>query len=602
MNNQRHADDQQLVVNQFARKDSPTLADVIESIKADSDLSKSKQTSLIKGIQTACRWFEKEPADVIAHPMNIRPRFVRLSPGGLGVSNKRIQNVRSSVKFALRYANIADGRSFKVPLTSDWQKLLDAVDNDYHKRKVRCILSFASARRVRSCDIDDDFSAALLQALYADRLHSDPRHVHQNAIRAWNRLVDSIDVWPRNKLTMPRYRKVKSPDAKPVPELQAAIERFLVRNSTDDPFDLDKPMIPWKPSTIAAYRGSLKRHFGLLVTLGCAPEELRKLSDLVQLNRAKAALKLFMEQNEGQGRVGASHLARLLSQIAFEAAKTEQDLTEDKKAELLAHAASLRELSDRLHRRNKVLGQRNRERLTPLRDERNLARLLLLPIAMADEMKRLDDPTRGEALLMQLVVALLILTFCPLRISSLCLLQIDRHLRWSSAGMTGELSVHFGWRELKSDEPEVFPLPAECARLIRKYVEVFRPKLAPCNSNFLFPGRFENKGKLRTVLSGQLQKLIFSRTGFDVNPHLYRHIVHLIVLRWFPGAYAMVSRVLAHRSLETAKKNYAYFDTELSMKAYHDLVRDVQAGQMASVPSSEVAYGIDREAMRDGHR
>jgi hypothetical protein len=77
---------------------------------------------------------------------------------------------------------------------------------------------------------------------------------------------------------------------------------------------------------------------------------------------------------------------------------------------------------------------------------------------------------------------------------------------------------------------------------------------------YLFPGHFKDKSKLRGVLSGQLQALIFKRTGFDVNPHLYRHLVHLVVLTRFPGAYAMISRVLTHRSLETARKNYAYFD------------------------------------------
>jgi hypothetical protein len=49
----------------------------------------------------------------------------------------------------------------------------------------------------------------------------------------------------------------------------------------------------------------------------------------------------------------------------------------------------------------------------------------------------------------------------------------------------------------------------------------------------------------------QLRELIFEETGLVVNLHLYRHIVHLIVLRRFPGAYAMVARVLHHRSLST---------------------------------------------------
>lgn len=69
--------------------------------------------------------------------------------------------------------------------------------------------------------------------------------------------------------------------------LQAQIESILVRNSTDDPFDLSTPMVPWKASTVATYRRYLKRYFGLLVMLGHAPETLQGLSDLVRFERAK---------------------------------------------------------------------------------------------------------------------------------------------------------------------------------------------------------------------------------------------------------------------------------------------------------------------------
>ena len=223
------------------------------------------------------------------------------------------------------------------------------------------------------------------------------------------------------------YLKVKSPDVSPHPNLLAEIERFLVRNSTDDPFDLSTPIVPWKPSTVAAYRRYFKRYFGLLVTLGHAPDDLRHLSDLVPIDRAKAALKLMMAQNDGKGRIGASHIARLLSQVALEAARQGTGMSDNERTCLSADAAALRELADRLHRRNKVLGQKNRERLRPLRDEANLARLFLLPFAVAKELEGCAAPKRGEALLMQWALALLILTFCPLRITALCQLRIDRH-------------------------------------------------------------------------------------------------------------------------------------------------------------------------------
>jgi integrase len=587
-------------VNQFARDNQPTLADLIVLVRSDTGLSDGKRKGMIRDIKTASRWFGMPPAEVIAHPMNIRPRFNRLSPGGLGVSTKRIQNVRTSVKAVLLRVNLIDGRSFKVPLTPEWRALMTKIEDRYRSKKVQCIASYASAKGVAPDGVDEELSAAVLTALEADRLHANPRIVHQNAVRAWNSLVDSIANWPKNRLMQPMYRKKKSPDAHMHPRLSAAIEAFLVRHTTADVFDLSAPMEAWKPSTVDTYRRYLKRYFGLLVLLGHAPEDLTSLSDLVMpLEQAKAALKLMMQQNGGESRIGASHIARLLSQVADEAVLQQPSLPEAGKGQLAACAASLRELADRLHKRNKVLGQKNRVRLRPLRDEANLARLFLLPFALAKEVEHVQAPTAGQALRMQWALALMILTFCPLRVTSLCQLRIDRHLVWSRPGSKGELRLEFEWGELKGDSPEVLPLPPECARLVRLYIERFRPALAPRSSPYLFPGHSEARAKLRGVLSGQLQTLVYKRTGFEVNPHLYRHLVHLVVFTRFPGAYAMISRVLAHRSLETARKNYAYFDVELSMNAYQQLIRDVQEGRASKATPAHVAYEIDREDMRD---
>jgi hypothetical protein len=49
----------------------------------------------------------------------------------------------------------------------------------------------------------------------------------------------------------------------------------------------------------------------------------------------------------------------------------------------------------------------------------------------------------------------------------------------------------------------------------------------------------------------------------------------------------------------SASSAYAYFDVELSMGAYQNLIRDVQQGRSSQATASQVAYDIDREAMRD---
>jgi hypothetical protein len=67
--------------------------------------------------------------------------------------------------------------------------------------------------------------------------------------------------------------------------------------------------------------------------------------------------------------------------------------------------------------------------------------------------------------------------------------------------------------------------------------------------------------------------------------------VHLIVLNRYPGAYAMISRVLGHKSLQTAISNYAGEDMAISMRAFQGLVTDVvSSGQLVRHDGFSAAY------------
>jgi integrase len=94
-----------------------------------------------------------------------------------------------------------------------------------------------------------------------------------------------------------------------------------------------------------------------------------------------------------------------------------------------------------------------------------------------------------------------------------------------------------------------------------------------------------------------LTRLAFDRLGLRVNPHLYRHIVHLVVLRKFPGAYAMVARVLTHRSIATTIQNYSHYDGELAMRAYQRMVEGVTTGNLRDEGDDAgiIAFDHDRE-------
>ena len=87
--------------------------------------------------------------------------------------------------------------------------------------------------------------------------------------------------------------------------------------------------------------------------------------------------------------------------------------------------------------------------------------------------------------------------------------------------------------------------------------------------------------------------LIRRSIGLEVNPHLYRHLVHLIVLNRYPGAYAMISRILGHKSLQTAISNYAGEDIAIAMRAFHALIAETMTGRIRRAGLHEIAAGLD---------
>lgn len=291
----------------------------------------------------------------------------------------------------------------------------------------------------------------------------------------------------------------------------------------------------------------------------------------------------------------ASLISRLLAQVSGDAVAWPSE------ADRTANVEALLKIAKNLEAKA-GLSKKNRQRLVPLRDQGNLARLFLLPFALAKPLRGIKAPTPRQLLLMQWALALMILTFCPLRIGTLCALRLDRHLVWSRPNMRGDLTLEFETGELKNDDPASLPLPRECADLIRVFLAHFRPAVSKGPSPFLFPSRSGLRPRDKSLLSRQLTRLIHRRLGLEVNPHLYRHIVHLVILQRFPGAYAMVSRVLTHGSLQTAVDNYSSYGTELSMRAFQQLVREVQDGSTLGegLTPAAVAYSLADEHHRHG--
>jgi integrase len=145
--------------------------------------------------------------------------------------------------------------------------------------------------------------------------------------------------------------------------------------------------------------------------------------------------------------------------------------------------------------------------------------------------------------------------------------------------MRGSLVIDIEPGIVKNDLPLSFPLPDECADLVRIYLRHHRHGLLFPPSPFLFPSRDPTKHKQKSQFAVQLSRLIFEELGLRITPHTYRHIVHLVVLQRFPGAYALIGRILGHKQLATTLRNYSHEDTAIALKLYQEIIGDEMAGR-----------------------
>ncbi len=584
----------------FADSNAPTVQFALDLLAKQKHIAPRKIRRWTQDTYRACGLFGVTPDKLIANPANLNPRFRRLSRGKHKIGTQRISNIRNSVKHVLSFLPEHNGNSFKAEMSPGCAAVRAVIPNKYWETSIRCILYYCSAQSILPPDFGDVECAKMLDALNAERLNGNPVVIHQNATRNWRRLGKAFPELQLQQVFSPRQTVSILPWTAFPAWVEKVCRAFIDRSTTSDAFDLSKPMKKWRPRTVETYLKLLQRYFSMLQHAGFDLAAAGDFRDVVVYGVVELGLRwLLSNSKKKRGQVTAANIATLLSQIAKNPEMKSQLSADEKLAnEVLANQLS--ELSTRLFSEKGLSGQTH-GRLAPLKEETNLAKLFLLAFGIEREIKKSKRAGRRLALLVQWALVLMVLTFCPLRISTICRLQ-DHHLVWSRPNRRGDLSLILEGDMLKNGEPQTIPLPKEVDRLLKLYLDDYRHLLVTGDTTFLFPGAHAGRSKLPGVMSTQISRLIRDRLPFEVNPHLFRHLVHLVILKKFPGAYIMISRVLTHRSLQTAVTNYSYFDVELSMTAFHQLVREVQNGTSSqkSASLSDIAY--NQSEFKNGSR
>jgi hypothetical protein len=70
----------------------------------------------------------------------------------------------------------------------------------------------------------------------------------------------------------------------------------------------------------------------------------------------------------------------------------------------------------------------------------------------------------------------------------------------------------------------------------------------------------------------QIRKMVKRRLGIAVNPHLFRHAGAKFYLDEHPGAYALVARVLGHRSVDTTMQYYTGLESAAAVRQFNKVI------------------------------
>jgi integrase len=552
--------------NSFADTQLITLETLREQVLENYDLSFPRRREIASAIKTLSKWSSLPLATMPASATYLGGRFKELHPDLLGVSKRRIQNVRSLILAGLRAQGLNTKLSrYMEPMSTEWVKLWGLIDGEtYFKTELSRFFHYCSKQKIAPSNVTDAVSQDYLGALEDETLIKNPKVRHQSVCRVWNKCSQSYKDagWPQAMLTVPKYdERLYGINESLVPEsIQKDLEQYLTYLSGGDPFSAHPK--PFKPTSLTAIKGHFWRYLSALHHQGVDLQKYACLSDFVTPEMFKRGMRWFWERN---GCKTSKHLGEIAWTIRNYAVK---HLEADEET-IAFYAKSLKSL------RVPQLGlsDKNQAAMAQFDDPRIVEKFVSLPPLLwskAESIRKAASTNRiakKAHLLIQSAVAIEILTFAPMRLSNLQGLRLDEHLNWM--GQRARISIPR--QQVKNNQALEYLLPESLSKRIKDYLSNHREYLGDSDSPYLFPGR-SGHPKDCSALRNQIRNTLWNEAAIKLTPHQFRHAAAKILLDTKPGYYEVVRKVLGHKSLTTTYNHYAGAETQAAINLYDDVI------------------------------
>jgi integrase len=548
------------------------MAELRDAILADPSIEEVRRRDIASALRCLAKGLHR-PLDMIStDPAQLRGLLANTTPAMAGFKSGRWNNIRSLTQQALAHVGVVTVPSHaRAELSPAWKALLQPLTTYGDRYKLSRLGRYCTDAGIEPAAVDDAVLAGFRDDLRTASLVSSPDRLHRDAITAWNRGMAASSTWPETSLTVPDNRDTYAIPWTDLPaSLKADVDAWVDRLAGTD-LMADSDFDPLKPASVQTRRKQIHLFVSALVRQGEDPTSLRTLADVVVPERVAKALAFFRKRAGKKQSVHGGQVVGVVRSIAKHWVQASQEDLD-----------RLKPMARQITAKHTGMSKRNKERLRPLKVQRTLHRLLTLPAVMRDEVLHAGVPAVGLALQLQTAVAIQLLLLVPMRIKNLAALQVGTHIL---IGRRGDMTLVLDDDEVKNGVPAECGLPRPAAELINLYLSHYRPLLDDTGSNALFPGQAVGGVKSCEGLRHQIKRCIRIRCGLESNPHLFRHLSAMMMLRDNPGAYGQVQAVLGHKKINTTQAFYCGMEVDAAFGHYHDLLGRVT--DAAEVPLSK---------------
>jgi integrase len=550
-----------------------TLACVLDRVNTTQQLSKPQGRDVQSALRTVARSSGRPLETIEASVPAVRKILDGVLPARHGLSRSRWANIRSLVLKALDIAGVPrrPGRCRQRPSPA-WQQCLEPLADKPYRIVLLPLARYCTRLGIEPSQVHQEAFEGFAREREDLCGRARPRETYRSTCRIWNMAVQAYPHMPRVQVDLDdRKQRYSFPWSYFPGSFRQDVEAMAQAAASPDPLDVNAHK-PLRNATVEGRRRACRALASALVLRGRAPDTIRSISDLVEAEAAKGALRFFLERTGKRPSAYLRDLARLLCSLArhWVYARHPARTTEEEEAREV-NLKMLDGLRKRLEPDRSGMTEKNRSALRHFDDDQMFDRLLALPARIWRDHARGHELKMPDLIRLQVAMAIEILTVFPIRRKNLVEMRIDRNLVPVGSGKCRRLHLYFARKEVKNETEIERELPPETAAMLDRYLNEVRPLLQPGQSPYLFVGR-GGSHKSAYLLSKQIADLTAAELGVRLTAHQFRHIAGYLCLKSNPGSHEVVRQLLGHTRIDTTIKFYAGMETAEAFRYYDSLV------------------------------